>query len=207
MLSQMLRAGLLVAVCTAFVQAAPHPGKVMRIERHSHRFAGDPRWCGVSVETMQAFCYGKQPELGASVTVMDNAHTIGVFSADKVEPLGTCRNQPALWQVHLKGDVTNPGMPSDAAVNGLLDVTANPRSAKTMKVDATFPNRVPDSLVVFDLDGNDQPDLATLSFNCDDAGEPLTSLATAPNTCVEMWYWNGHGFEKLRSDKISHTCF
>ncbi|HEY0251987.1 MAG TPA: hypothetical protein VGC41_10695, partial [Kofleriaceae bacterium] len=145
---------------------------------------------------------------GTAITVMDNVHTIGVFQADKIDPLGACRNaQASLWQVHMKGEVTNPGTPADSGVNGLIDVKADPRTAKMMRVEEPFPNRVPDSSIGFDLDGDNHPDLAMLSFNCDDNGEPVTSLTAQPNTCVELWYSNGHGFEKLRTDKISHTCF
>ncbi|MFT3700214.1 MAG: hypothetical protein QM831_44120 [Kofleriaceae bacterium] len=203
----MLRAGLLIAVCTVGAQAAPH-GKVVRIERHSRRFTGEPRWCGVSVENMQAFCYGKEPTVGAEIALLDNVHTIGTFQVDKVEPLGACHNpgQVQLWQVHMKGDIPNPGTPADSGVSGLIDVKLDVRTAKMVRVEETFPNRVPDSAFGFDLDGDNRADLATLSFTCDDNGEPVTALTASPNTCIEMWYSNGHGFEKLRTDKLSHSC-
>jgi peptide/nickel transport system substrate-binding protein len=41
-------------------------------------------------------------------------------------------------------------------------------------------------------------------------GDPVTALSVTggtPDQCLEMWYANGHGFEKLRTDRIGHNCF
>jgi hypothetical protein len=205
---------ILLLVACAFVaqaEAAPRPGKVVRIERKARRFWGEPRWCGVSLETMQAFCYGKQPPVGANVAVMDMNHTIGVFQADKVDPLGACKGaQNTLWTVHLKGDP--PTQTVDTNIAGLIDVTIDPRVAKLVRVDEAPGSRPssPEQMTGFDLDGDDRADLAVASFTCDDNGDPVTALSVAggtPDQCLEMWYANGHGFEKLRTDRIGHNCF
>jgi hypothetical protein len=202
---------LLVACAFAQAEAAPRPGKVIRIERKARRFWGEPRWCGVSLETMQAFCYGKQPALGTNVTVLDTTHTVGIYQADKIEPLGSCRGpQNSLWTVHLKGDA--PTTITDPNLAGLIDVAVDSRVAHLVKVDSVpgTANTNPESMTGFDLDGDDRADLAITSFTCDENNDPVTALSAAggtPDQCLQMWFANGHGFERLRTDRIGHTCY
>jgi hypothetical protein len=161
------------------------------------------------IESMQAYCYGKAPALGNTLTVLDMTHTVGAYQIDKVDPLGACKGtNNSLWTVHLKGDA--PTRPSETEVAGLLDITVDPRTAHLVKVDEPIGSQpATEQVNGFDLDGDNRADLAVTAFICDENGEPITALSngTTPDQCVQMWVANGHGFDKLRTDRIAHTCY
>jgi hypothetical protein len=203
-------AGLLVA-CALIARADARPGKVVRVERHAHRLLGEPRLCSVVPESMQAFCYGKQPELGSRLTVLDQTRVLGVLTVDKVEPLGACRGiAGSLWTAHVHTENGTELSPADSGMSGLLDVNIDPRTGKLVKVEDVPGGRPvgPEQISAFDLDGDGRADLEFLAFTCDETGNPVTTLTNgSPDQCIELWYANGRTLEHLRTDRIGHNCY
>lgn len=199
------------AVTRAPTRAEARPGKVIRIERHAQRFSGEPRLCSVVPDQLIAYCYGKLPEPGTRLAVMDQTHVLGALVVDKAEPLGACRGaQSSLWTAHLRNDTGADLGTADSGVAGLLDVTVDARQAKLVKVDVVPGDRpvTPEQISAFDLDGDGRADLEFLAFTCDDNGNPVTVLTNGPpDQCVEVWAATGRNYERLRTDRIGHNCY
>jgi len=198
-----------VALC-ATLEAAPRPGKVVRVERHAKRLFGTPRYCAFSVGDLQAYCYGKKPEICEHITVVDAHHVVGVVRVDNVDPLGSCPNAPtSLWLAHGQqesGDLVTPG---DSAVGGLIDITTDPRMSHLVKVDRVPGDRplTIDQVIAVDTDGDQNPDFEFLAFPCDDQGNPATGSSASTGQCLEVWVATGHTLEHLRTDRITQSCF
>lgn len=186
-------------------------GKVVRIERHSKRFGGEPRVCAITGGA-GGYCYGKQPQIGDTVTFLDATHTLGVATVDKVDPFGQCKGPSnVMWLVQFHGDsIDLSGLSGVDTVTGLLGVTLDPHGAKTMTVDEVPANRPLQNAAGFDVDGDGRVDLEFLPFTCDDRGDyvapGVAGNTNIPSTCLEMWYANGHTFERLHAERISPTC-
>jgi hypothetical protein len=195
----------------------PRAGKVVRIERRSKRFGGEPRVCAITGGE-GGYCYGKQPQIGDTITFLDATHTLGAATVDKVDPFGQCKGPSnVMWLVQFRGassglgGVGGLGGPSGAdTVTGLLDVTVDPHGAKTMTVDEVPANRPLQNAAGFDIDGDGRVDLEFLPFTCDDRGDyvapGVAGNTNIPSTCLEMWYANGHTFERLHAERISPNC-
>ncbi|MEO8550175.1 MAG: hypothetical protein ABI678_09375 [Kofleriaceae bacterium] len=205
-----MRVAILLVAC-AFAQAEARPGHVVRVERHARRLSGEPRLCSVVPDSQQAFCYGKMPELGMRLSVLDQNKTLGVMVVDKVDPLGACRGtQSTLWTAHFHSENGAELTAAESGVAGLLDVTVDPRKARLVKVDEVPGDRpvTPEQISAFDLDDDGKADLEFVAFTCDDSGSPVTSLTNgAPDQCVELWAAAGHTYEKIRTDRIGHNCY
>jgi hypothetical protein len=208
-----MRVAVLVVAC-AFTRSAgvdARPGKVVRVERRAYRFTGEPRLCSVMPDQLVAYCYGKLPEPGTKLAVMDQTHMMGALVVDKAEPLGACKgSQSSLWSVRLKNEGGGEIAAPDSAVMGLLDVTGISRHAKLVKVDDVPGDRPvkPETITAFDLDGDSKADLEFVAFTCDDTGSPVTSLPTgSPDQCVELWASTGRNYERRRTDRIGQNCY
>ena len=184
----------------------PKAGKVVRVERRSKRFGGEPRVCSMS-SGMVGYCYGKQPQPGDTVSFMDATHTLGQATIDKADP--ACKGTSnAMWVVHYRNDAAVDFAGVDSAT-GLLDVRVDPHTAKIVTVDEVPPNRPIENAIGFDVDGDGRRDLEFLAFTCDDRGEytvPSLSATNIPSTCIEMWYASGQTFERLHADHMSN-CY
>ncbi|MEP6865042.1 MAG: hypothetical protein ABJE66_30770 [Deltaproteobacteria bacterium] len=208
-----MRVAVLVVACV-FTRAAgvdARPGKVVRVERRTYRFTGEPRLCSVMPDQLIAYCYGKRPEPGTKLAVMDQSHVLGTLVVDKAEPLGNCKGaQSSLWSARLRNEGGGAIASPDSGVMGLLDVTVDSRHAKLVKVDDVPGDRPvkPETITAFDLDGDSKADLEFVGFSCDDSGNPVTSLPTgSPDQCVELWASTGHNYERLRTDRIGQGCY
>jgi hypothetical protein len=206
-----MRVAVLVVAGALVARAEARPGKVVRVERRAYRFTGEPRLCSVMPDQLIAYCYGKLPEPGTKLSVMDQAHVLGGLVVEKAEALGNCKGaQGSLWTVRLRSESGGPMGTADSGVIGLLDVTVDARHAKLVKIDdvpGDRPSR-PEQVNAFDLDGDDKADLEFVAFSCDDAGNPVTSLPTgSPDQCLELWASTGRNYERLRTDRISQNCF
>ena len=203
-----MRLGLVVvglALC-ASADADPRAGKVVRIERGSKRPFGTPRQCTVTTNDLTAYCYGKRPEPGEHIAVVDYRHALGVLRVDGADPLGnTCpQTQPLMWIVHVtleSGDLQS----NDTQVAGFLDVTVDPRLGHLMKVDRVPGERPinPEQVLAVDTDGDSIPDLQFQLFACDDQNNPSPASAAQ---CSEVWYGHGHALERIRTDRIPQSC-
>jgi hypothetical protein len=208
-----MRVAYLVVAC-AFAQGAAvdaRPGKVIRIERRMRRFTGEPRLCSVMPDQLVAYCYGKAPDRGTKLAVIDQSHMLGSLVVDKAEPLGQCRGaQGTLWTVSLKNESTVAMTAGDSGIAGLLDVTVDPRNARLVKADQMPGDRPgsPEQVTAFDLDGDGKADLEFVAFSCDDTGNPVSAVPNgAPDQCVELWAASGRTYERLRTDRIGHNCY
>jgi len=205
-----MRVAVLVVAC-AFTRVDARPGKVVRVERRTQRFSGEPRLCSVVPDQLVAYCYGKLPEPGTRLSVMDQTHVLGGLVVEKAEPLGQCSGkQSLLWTAHLRNDGGSDLGSADTGVAGLLDVTVDSRHAKLVKVDEVPGDRPvpPEQISAFDLDGDGKADLEFIGFTCDDSGNPVSVLNNgAPDQCMEVWAATGHTYERVRTDRISHNCY
>lgn len=181
-------------------------GKVVRVERRSKRFGGEPRVCSVTTG-MVGYCYGSQPQPNDTVSFMDATHTLGQATIDKADP--ACKGTSnTMWMVHYRTNAAFDFAAGDSAT-GLLDVTIDPHAAKIVPVDQVPPNRPLEGATGFDVDGDGRRDLEFLAFFCDDRGEytvPSPSATNIPSTCIEMWYASGQMFERLHADHLSN-CY
>jgi hypothetical protein len=206
-----MRVAVLVVACALAARAEARPGKVVRVERRAYRFTGEPRLCSVMPDQLIAYCYGKLPEPGTKLSVMDQAHVLGGLVVEKAEALGNCTgSQGSLWTVRLRNESGGQMGTADSGVIGLLDVTVDARHAKLVKIDdvpGDRPSR-PEQVNAFDLDGDGKADLEFVGFPCDDTGNPVTSLPTgSPDQCIELWASTGRNYERLRTDRIGHNCY
>ncbi len=203
-----MRLALVLGTCALVAQVDAKPGKVVRVERKSRRFGGEPRMCGVTAG-LTGYCYGKQPQPGDRVTFLDATHMLGVATVEKVESYGSCKGTAnTMWTVHFRSD-TAIDFNGEESVTGLLDVTVG-ANAKVMAAEEAPPNRPLESASTFDLDGDGRRDLEFLAFTCDDHGDyvvPGLGATNLPSTCIEMWYAKGHTFERLQADRITSNCF
>src|SRR5512140_1766196 len=199
---------VVVALC-ATALAEPRRGKVVRIERSARRQFGTPRYCAFSVGDNQAYCYGKKPELGEQITVLDTHRIVGVAHVDNVELIGACPlATSSLWLAHVQpesGDLKTPG---DSQVGAVIDMALDRRSARLVKVDHVPGDRplTVDQVIGIDADGDGAPDLEFLAFPCDDQGQPPSATGVATGQCMEVWAITGHSAEHLRTDRISQNC-
>ena len=205
-----MRLGILlvgVVLCAPLVAAAPRPGKVVRVERHTRKAYGTPRYCAFSIGDNQAYCYGKKPEAGERITILDTHRVVGTTRVDTVEPLGSCpAATSSLWLAHVipdSGDLVTPG---DSQLGAILDAALDPRAAKLVKVDRVPADRplTIDQVIGIDTDGDGAPDLEFLAFPCDDQGQPPAPTGVATGQCMEVWTVTGHSIEHLRTDRISN---
>jgi len=204
-----MRVAVLVVACALAPAANARPGKVIRIERHAHRFSGEPRLCAVMPDQLVAYCYGKAPEHGATMAVMDQTHVLGVLAVEKSEPLSQCRGAGnTLCTAALRNDSGLALAVPDSSVAGLLDVTVDPRHAKLVKVDEVPGDRpgAPEQVSAFDLDGDSKADLEFITFACDETGNPVTGTG-AQDQCIELWAATGRTYERLRTDRIGRNCY
>jgi hypothetical protein len=190
---------------------APRLGKVVRVERGLRRIIGTPRYCAVSIGDLQAWCYGKRPETGEKIEVIDSHHLLGTLRIESVDPIGTCAQATSgLWLTRSQldtGDLqTTVG---DVQIAGIVDVTLDHRRARLVKVDRVVGDRPIgiEQVIAIDADGDGAPDVEFLPFPCDDAGNPPTVTTPATGQCVEVWYGRGRSFERLRVDRVSQNCF
>jgi hypothetical protein len=206
-----MRVAVLVVACAFTAQADARPGKVVRVERHAHRFSGEPRLCSVVPDQLVAYCYGKLPEPGTRLAVMDQTRMIGALVVEKAEPLGACKgSQSSLWTARLRNESGVDMGASDSGVAGLLDVTVDARHAKLVRVDEVPGDRPvsAEQISAFDLDGDGKADLEFVAFTCDDTGTPVTVLTNgSPDQCVELWAATGRNYERVRTDRIGHNCY
>jgi hypothetical protein len=208
-----MRVAVLVVAC-AFARSGgvdARPGKVIRVERHVHRFTGEPRLCSVMPDQLVAYCYGSAPEHGSKLAVLDQNRVLGSLTVDKAEPLGQCRGaQGTLWTATLHNESSVALAAADTGVAGLLDLTVDPRKARLVKADEVPGDRpgTPEQITAFDLDGDGKADLEFLAFTCDETGNPVSGVPNgAPDQCVELWAANGRTYERLRTDRIGHNCY
>jgi hypothetical protein len=203
---------VLVLVALALpAQAGPRPGKVVRIERRTKKLFGNPRYCAFSLGDQQAYCYGKKPDMGEKIHVLDMHHTLGTVRVDNVEPLGACAQAAsALWLAHTVVDSGDLVTPNDSQVAAVIDVAIDPKGGAHMvkadRVPGDRPNVNVDQVVALDLDGDSNPDLEFILFACDDQNNPPTATSASTGQCMEAWYANGHTFEHLRTDRIAQNC-
>src|SRR5436305_1821278 len=84
-------------------------GKVVRVERSSGRPVGSPRLCAVSAGDGAAYCFGKKPEVGDTMTVIDTRNVLATLRVESASASGPCA-QPQFWTVQTKiasGDMSN----------------------------------------------------------------------------------------------------
>jgi hypothetical protein len=206
-----MRVAVLVVACALVARAEARPGKVVRVERRVYRFSGEPRLCSVMPDQLIAYCYGKLPEPGTKLSVMDQTHMLGGLVVEKAEPLGNCKGaQMSLWTARLKNESGGQMGLADSSVAGLLDVTVDARHERLVKVDDVPGDRPVkhEQISAFDLDGDGKADLEFVAFTCDDSGNPVTSLPTgSPDQCIELWASTGRNYERVRTDRIGQNCY
>jgi hypothetical protein len=190
----------------ATVSAAPHPGKVVRVERRTHGALGIPRMCTVSAGDGSGFCItARAPEVGDHLQVVDNSHVLGIVRLTSVAVLPDACNQTTVWMIQWSletGDLARP----DGAIIGVLEGGIDPRCGLLVQVDHS-PTGHPfgtDQVYGLDANGDGDADTEFVQFACDDGGV-LSPNATG--TCVETWQQTSPlHFERTRADRF-RNCF
>jgi len=188
--------------------AAPRPGKVVRVERAAGRPAGTPRLCTVTGGDSSAYCFGKRPEVGDMLPVVDMHHVVATLRIASVESAGLCgQNNGPFWTVKTTFDHGDQTLAtSDAMMFGLLDIPVEPKNAHLLKDEHPPPARQgqAETVIAIDSTGDGDPDFEFLQMKCDDTGAPAN---TGASFCIEVWYASGHHFELLRTDRFQSSCY
>jgi hypothetical protein len=184
--------------------AAPRPGKVVRVERAAGRPMGTPRLCTVTGGDSSAYCFGKRPEVGDMLPVVDMHHVVATLRIAAVESSGLCgKNDGPFWSVKTTFDHGDQALAtSDAMMFGLLDIPVDPRNAHIVKEDR--PPVPADTVIAIDSTGDGEADFEFLQMKCDDSGSPTTS---GSSFCIDVWYASGRHFERLRTDRFQPSCY
>ncbi len=197
---------LVGAVLCASAGAAPRAGKVVRVERRPAGLTGTPRYCTVSVNDNVGYCItSTPPEVGARMTIVDNARVLGTIRISQVQAISDGCNQNTSWMTQgtlESGDLSAP----QGAIIGVLDVGLDPRNAKLVNVDKSPAGHPLGTDTIYAIDNNNDgaADLEFVQFGCDDAG----NTSTMPTgLCNEVWSAKApRGMERVRADRV-RTCY
>ncbi len=204
----MFRPALVVGILAATAAAGPRGGKVVRVERAQGRPLGTPRLCTVTGNDSSAYCFGKKPEVGDVMPVVDMHHVLATLRVSAVESAGLCgQQQGPFWTVKTtleRGDLSSGT--NDSMMFGLLDIPVDPHNAKLLKDDRVPPQRQGqvETVISVDSNGDNDPEFEFLQMKCDDSGNPTSGGASF---CIEVWYSQGHHFELLRTDRFQSSCY
>jgi hypothetical protein len=186
--------------------AAPRAGKVVRVERRPSGLTGTPRYCTVSAVDLISYCISeKAPDVGEHLTVIDNHRVLGVIKVTQVTPLPDSCQQNMMWMTQgtlERGDLNNP----QGQMIATIDVPVDNRVAKLLNVDKSPGGRPwgTDTIYAIDRNGDGDPDVEFVQFQCDDAGNQSNNPT---GTCYEVWATAaGRGLEKIRTEKQKH-CY
>lgn len=192
MLGGMSRLASLAVVllgATAPTWGAPAPkGRVVRVERPRGNNATIPILCEVKSDG-SGVCVGKSPEIGETILVVDDAHTVAEVRVTKTEPLSPkCET---LWNITTeitRGDLSQ--VRANKTI-GMIDPSADPRAARRVPEDRlTSPSPNPDVrvLVGIDRDGDGTADVVATQYSCDAQGQPTSANARSMvDYCIDIW--------------------
>jgi hypothetical protein len=183
--------------------AAPHGGKVVRVERHSERGLGTPRYCTFQTGVLtHAQCFGSKVEVGETVLLVATVGVVARLEITSVVPDVGCLGVDASWQID--GELEKPAALSlrTIAIWGVVDGGLDPRHAKVVELAQSPSKRQSDNdFEGFDTTGNGEPDLQFDSFTCDAQGQPNQSMN---GQCYEVWAAQGrdHELHRVRLDIV-----
>ncbi len=174
--------------------AAPPAGKVVRVERHSLRALGKPRYCVFAEgDLTDGTCFGAPVEPGETVTIVSSESVVAQLRVTHVTPEQSCSGGGGSWAV--AGELLDDplSLPAGVAVTnrlgnalgGVVDGGLDPRHAKMVSIDASPSGRPTDSdFIGYDTDGDGRTDLMFDHFMCDAQGQPSQAMAAQ---CYEVW--------------------
>ena len=195
-------ATLPVGPFAALGEAAPHGGKVVRVERRLGRSLGTPRYCLFNAPTVTvASCAGRAVEPGETITIITATQVIGRLHVTHVNPDTSC-GAPSTWVAD--GDFEGDGVlaPNGEVVIGVVDGGLDPRRARALALDTSPSGRLTDmEYYGFDTDGDGVVDLAFDHFNCDAQGAPSQAMTAQ---CFEAYVAAPKQYElrRLRIDVV-----
>ena len=204
MLQDMLRLAVLVILVGAVAQAAPPPGKVVRVERRRAN-ADDsvPTVCEVKSDP-SGFCIGKSPVIGDRGVVVDDTHVIAELKVSKVMSLNPSCDM--LWSVTFEvtsGDLASVRSSKSIAIVSPKGDFRTARRIPEDRVSSPSSNVNERVIVAVDRDKDAQIDLYVTAYQCDANGVAVSPGAqSAVDNCVDVW---SHA-EKLPK-RMSHTKF
>jgi hypothetical protein len=158
----------------------------VRVERQRGGTAAIPVLCEVKADA-SGVCVGPAPQVGDSITVVDDEHTIAEVRITKLQAMTP--QCSTLWS--FSGEATRGDLSQSKASKtiGVIDPTLDRRSAHRIDEDhITSPAEGPEVRVLLgiDRDGDGTADMVVTQFNCDAQGQP-TSPTTAVDFCIDIW--------------------
>lgn len=182
-------------------EAAPRGGKVVRVERHSRRALGKPRYCVFAEgDLTDGACYGAPVEPGETITIVSSEAVVAQLRVTHVTPEQSCAGGGGSWSV--AGELQDDPLPLAAGVatgtglGGVVDGGLDPRRAKMVTLDASPSGRQTDSdFIGYDTDGDGRTDLMFDHFMCDAQGQPSQGMTAQ---CYEVWSVQPHTREQRR---------
>jgi hypothetical protein len=195
------RVAILVgSALAASATAAPHPGKVVRVERGPRAPTGAPRLCKITGEA-KGICFGKRPDIGDRMLVVDTAHVLGQVRIGTVEeyPALACET-PEMWAIEGRIETGDLSRPSGDLI-GLLDVALDRRVARQLAVEHSPGSIDQEAVTAIDTNGDGAPDLEFTQYTCDDRG---AQSGNATGVCFDVWVRGPHGFDRVRQDRIKN---
>jgi hypothetical protein len=201
MLAAMRQVVVLVGLALAVrAGAAPRAGKVVRVERGPRTPTGTPRLCKISSEA-RGICFGKKPEIGDRMFVVDAVHVAGQVRIATVEeyPALECAT-PEMWAVEGQVESGDLSRPSGDLI-GVLDVPLDRRAARQLAVDHSPSAVDQETVIALDTNGDGNADVEFTQYTCDDKG---MQSGNATGVCFEVWVHTPHGFDRVRQDRIKN---
>src|SRR5512139_3840070 len=205
----MLRlASVVVVGCAALAWAAPHGGKVVRVERNRGMKAV-PRLCDVQPAAKEGLCVG-QPNSGDRVALIDQDRgiAVGEFRIDSAmgaaDPFVCSGSQPIVFRV--KGSVTSgdPDVIADAGrIIGLRNLSVDPKVARVLK-DQLVAGTGEKAELALDIDGNGSVDYMLVRYGCDGANNPVPT--SDRRFCFDTYLQRGGKLVKAHTDNIQ-ICY
>jgi hypothetical protein len=180
----MLRSIGVALVFWSAAAAAGPSGRVLRVERSGISRAA-PRLCQVHGDSGN--CVGEEPQVGQSVTVLDEHRVIAELKI--VEATSFSPSCPMLWSVKTR---VLRGIAVDSEVFGVIDPHLDPNRAHVLDHNhiPPSPSGAPDEEVwrAIDRDGDGVADILITRYGCDSAGRAVPGGAAY---CVAIWARTG----------------
>jgi len=179
-------ASVVLFSATALTAWGAPRGRVVRVERQRGGTAAVPVLCEVKTDG-SGICVGPAPQVGDSITVVDDTHTIAEVRITRIQAMAPQCN--TLWS--FSGEATRGDLSQSKSSKtiGVIDPGIDRRLAHRVDEDhIESPTPGPEVRVLLgvDRDGDGTADMIVTQFNCDKQGQP-TSSSSAVDFCIDIW--------------------
>jgi hypothetical protein len=174
-------------------------GKVVRVERSRLGGSGMVRMCQQVQPDGTAYCWGKPPVEGESLTVFDETGRRASLSVRTVTPQKDGCGNDTSWIIATtaQGDISQLSYMATALVDWEGEVRSHVVQAQP--IPGLRPGE--NAWSALDDDGDDIADLVITSFSCDTAGT-ISQQYPSGAYCMSYYRREGTSYSMLRTDIV-----